>query len=406
MIFSPFITRLYGPEAYGLQGLFMAVVNVLASVAGLSYPTAIVLPKNNEEALSIARLSIFVGSATAIVVAVSLIFIGDNLLALFNAQALSAFIFLIPVALIVSVFGATLAQWLIRDHAFSLAARYSVFTSFLLNSCKTGVGLFYPSAFVLIVTNLTGTLLGTVLTYIAWQKHRSDARPRTEGSAPPLRNCIDVARKYSDFPLLRTPQELINVFSHSLPIFMLASTFGAGASGQYSIALTVLAAPVILIGRSVMSVFYPRINEAIHNGENARLFIVRATTGMAIWGALPFLIVMCAGAFMFRIIFGESWETAGVYAQFLAPWIYLQFINKPAVSAIPALRLQGGLLIYEIFSTGTKILALWLGFLIFGDSVVAIALFSLVGSFSYIWLISWVIYRSANQSKLRTNKGV
>jgi O-antigen/teichoic acid export membrane protein len=163
----------------------------------------------------------------------------------------------------------------------------------------------------------------------------------------------------------------------------------------------VLGIPATLIGGSVMSVFYPRITAALHNGENARALILKATIGMAATGAIPFLLVMLTGPFLFQFVFGEAWRSAGVYAQWLSIWIFLQYINKPAVSAIPALGIQGGLLIYEVFSTGTKIIALWIGFALYQDAVIAVALFSLVGSAAYIWLILWVIHKSsqANRSK-------
>jgi len=52
------------------------------------------------------------------------------------------------------------------------------------------------------------------------------------------------------------------------------------------------------------------------------------------------------------------------------------------------------LLIYELFSTGTKILALWLGFVVFRNDVTAVALFSMFGVVAYLWLIFWVVRRS------------
>jgi len=111
--------------------------------------------------------------------------------------------------------------------------------------------------------------------------------------------------------------------------------------------------------------------------------------------------VIVAGPFLFEFVFGEKWHTAGIYAQWLSLWLFLQYINKPAVSAIPALQLQGGLLIYEIFSTGTKLLALWLGFIVFKSDVAAIALFSAFGVVAYVWLILWVIYRSKAQVQVQ-----
>ena len=389
MAFAPFITRLYGPDAYGLQGLFVSVVGLLSTVAAFSYPTAIVLPKNDADALGIARLSIYMGLSMSSLTAIAMFFFGDDLLRLLNSEAISNFVFLIPVAMMVSVLGAVLSQWLIRKKAFSLTARYAVGTSLLLNSVKTGMGIIHPSALVLIVTNLVGLLFGTVLTYIGWRRFSIDNSSKEDSTAPAT--LTELANRHSDFPLLRTPQNLINAFSQSLPILLLAAYFGPGSSGQYSIALTVLSVPAALIGGSVMSVFYPRINEALRTGEDAKALIFRATTAMAATGALPFLIVMIGGPFLFQTVFGEEWRTAGIYSQWLAIWIFLQYINKPAVSAIPALRLQGGLLVYELFSTGTKIAALWIGFVFYKDAVIAVALFSIVGSLAYIWLILWVI---------------
>ena len=393
MVFAPFITRLYGPEAFGLQGLFVSVVGLLSIFAALGYPTAIVLPKSDADALGLAKLAIAIGVTTAMVTTVALVFFGADLLRLLNAEAIAPFLFLIPIAMVFSVLSSVLAQWLIRKKAYQLTARFAVFTALLLNTAKTGMGLLAPSALALIVTNVAGSLIGTVLTFVGW-KRLAKGGGKGEFVTASTATIRQLATRHKDFPLLRTPQNLINAFSQNLPILLLASYFGASASGQYTIALSVLALPANLIGNSVMAVFDPRITEAVHNGENARSLIVRATLGMAATGALPYLLVTVAGPFLFALIFGQEWRTAGVYAQWLAMWLFLQYINKPAVSAIPALRLQGGLLIYELFSTGTKIFALWLGFSVYGSAVVSVALFSLFGIVAYAWLILWVVYRS------------
>ncbi len=150
-----------------------------------------------------------------------------------------------------------------------------------------------------------------------------------------------------------------------------------------------------------MQVFYPRINEAIHRGEDAKSLIIRATVGLALSGAVPFLIVILAGPTLFGFVFGNEWTVAGTYAQWLSIWIFFQYINKPAVAAIPALRIQQGLLIYELFSTGTKVLALYLGYIYFKSDVIAIALFSLLGAIAYMWLILWVIFHSGKLTTIK-----
>jgi O-antigen/teichoic acid export membrane protein len=400
MAFAPLITRLYGPEAYGLQGIFMLVVGLLTTVVALGYPTAIVLPRADSDALGIARLSVYIGVAITLAVTLLIALFGNELLELLNAQAIAPFLFLIPVAMIISVLGVVLGQWLIRKKAFKVTATYGVATTFVVNSIKTIAGVVNPSALMLIATNTFGGLLSTVLTYWGWRRVAKPARVQEKSAHEPRRPLWELAKKHSDFPILRTPQNLINAFSKSLPVLLLASFFGAASAGQYTIALAVLGLPSGLIAGSVMSVFYPKITEAIDNGKDAKALIIKATLGMAATGALPFLIVLLAGPFLFTFVFGEAWRTAGIYAQLLAPWLLFQYINKPAVSAVPALRLQAGLLIYELFSTGTKLLALWLGFFIFEDDLIAVALFSGFGVIAYLWLIGWVIFRSGHSHSI------
>src|SRR5699024_5384018 len=75
---SPFITRIYGPDAYGVLGTFTAMANIIIPVAALTYPIAIVLPKKDKEAIGIVKLSLIV---TFIISAISLI-----VLMIFNEQ--------------------------------------------------------------------------------------------------------------------------------------------------------------------------------------------------------------------------------------------------------------------------------------------------------------------------------
>lgn len=391
LAFTPITTRLYGPEAYGLQGLFFSVVGLLATTAALGYPMAMILPREDAQARAIGRLSVYIGTAVSVVVAVLFVIASDSLLALLNAEALSGFVLLIPLAMFISVVASVQGSWLIRKKAFGFAAKYGVYRSFALGVGKVGIGLVHPSGILLIVANLVGQVAGTLLTNFGWRKSQKDL---PEARPVERQKLVALALAHKDFPLLRTPQTFINALSRNLPVILLSTYFGVAAAGQYSLALSVLIMPASLIGGSVMSVFYPRINDAIYNGEDARSLIVRATAGMAATGLAPFALLVAFGPFLFRVAFGEAWVVAGEYAQWLSGWVFLQYVNRPAVSAIPALRLQGGLLIYELFSTGTKIVALWLGFSVFHSALVAVALFSFCGILAYLWLILWVIRRS------------
>jgi O-antigen/teichoic acid export membrane protein len=392
LVFAPIVTRLFGPQAYGIQSVFTTVAGVMASAAALSYPIAIVLPRRDAEAIGLARLSMYVGIGVSLLTGVALYFVGDRVLALLDASEIKEYDYLIPVFMVSSVAGAVVSQWLIRKQEFVLTAKVSVLATVVTGVIKTGIGVVGPSAISLIGANMLGGLLATTL--MAWIARRRYASGRHADRAiirDEPTELLVLARQHSDFPLYRTPQNLLNALSAGLPVALLAGYFGSAAAGYYAVASTVLVIPAGLIGASVMQVFYPRVTQAIQRGENTRALVRKATLGLALAGVLPFAVICLTGPALFGFVFGVQWHKAGIYAQWLSPWLFLQYINKPAVAAIPALGLQGRLLIYELFSTGSKVLALYLGFVTFGSDVLAIALFSVFGVVAYVWLILWVM---------------
>src|SRR5699024_2218872 len=83
MLWSPWITRLYGPHAYGLMGVFAAIVGIIAPIAALTSPMAIVLPKRNSDARGVARLSVYITIGIAALVAIILFFFHQSIDCLF-----------------------------------------------------------------------------------------------------------------------------------------------------------------------------------------------------------------------------------------------------------------------------------------------------------------------------------
>ena len=56
IIISPILTRIYTPEDFGLLALFLSITNIIGSVANGRYELAIMLPKEDEDAINIAAL--------------------------------------------------------------------------------------------------------------------------------------------------------------------------------------------------------------------------------------------------------------------------------------------------------------------------------------------------------------
>ncbi|WP_338115114.1 lipopolysaccharide biosynthesis protein [Thiocapsa imhoffii] len=389
MAFAPIITRIYGPEAFGLLGTFMAIVAVAVPLAALAYPIAIVLPKDDRDAIGLVRLSAILSVAIALFAAALLVISGDWLTVTLGAESVSRYLLLIPVAMLFAAWQQIVTQWLIRKKEFGVIARAAIAQSLILNSAKSGIGWLHPVGAVLIVLSTLGQALYAGLLFFGARRRyqRSDDLERHDPRTP-LR---ELAYRHRDFPLYRAPQIFINAASQSLPVLMLAAFFGPAAAGFYTLGTMVMGMPSTLVGKAVNDVFYPRITEAAHNGENLTRHIVRATGAMFAIGVVPFGLVVVFGPMLFSFVFGSDWAMAGEYARWLALWLLAGFINRPSVATIPVLSLQRGFLLYELASVIVRVSAIVLGVLLFQSDVVAVTLFAVVGVVLNLFLIAWVL---------------
>lgn len=397
MAFAPLITRIYSPEAFGLLGTFMAMIAVAIPVAALAYPVAIVLPRDDRDAMGLVRLSVYLSFSLAVLVTVALLLGGDWLISVLRVESIGTYILLIPVAMLFSSWIQIAQQWLIRKKEYVVVARAAVTYSLVLNCAKSGIGWFHPLAAVLIALATIGPALHATLLAIGARRryHRTSGQSARSRPSP----LTELACRHRDFPLYRAPQNFINAISQSLPVLMLAAFFGPAAAGFYTLGNMVVGMPSTLVGKSVSDVFYPKITEAAHLGANLTGLIMKATGALALIGILPFGLVVLSGPWLFAYLFGPEWHVAGEYARWLALFYFFNFINKPSVAAVPVLDIQRGLLVYEVFSTGGKTAGLIIGFYWFGSDVLAVALFSIIGVIAYGSMMLWIVWHAAHRGE-------
>lgn len=372
MALSPLITRLYGPEAFGIMGTFVALTSLIVPIAALCYPIAIVLPKSDEIARGIIKLSLSITFTIAMLSTLLLLIFNKDIVKLFQIEEIAPFIYLLPIVIIFAGLVQVSEQWLIRTNQFSINAKVSFLQSAITNGSKAGIGFVYPSAAVLVILQ---TLANGIKAFMMIMFAKKSSYERPESQKRESYTLKEIAGSYRDFPIYRSPQVFLGAFSESLPILLLTTFFGPASAGFYSIGRTVLGLPSSLVGQSIGDVFYPRISEAANNGENLSRLIKKATFALGVVGILPFGIIVIFGPWLFEFIFGAEWNQAGEYARWIALTSFMVLINKPSVRAMPVLNAQRFHLIYTILLVLLRCLGLVIGFYIFNSDIVAIALF-------------------------------
>ncbi|WP_175477773.1 lipopolysaccharide biosynthesis protein [Halobacillus alkaliphilus] len=391
IILLPIITRLYGPEAYGLMGTFIAIITIFTPIAALTLPIAIVIPKSDREARHIVSVCIRITIFIVLIFFAFIVIFHDNIIRILNAEKISYFIFLVPVTILLTGLFEIQKQWLIRKQLFSVIAKVSILQPLLIYGGMVGIGLFYPFASILIFLTSIKTGLSALIIRLKIrnldQEYKIDFKDKKFSFK-------EVLSKYKDFPLYRAPEVFISAMTLNLPVILLTTFFGPTAAGFYTLARTSLGIPSQLIGKSVGDVFYPKIAEASNNNQNITKLILKSSGGLFLIGIIPFGSVIIFGPWMYSLVFGPDWSTAGEYARWIAFMSMLLFVNKPSVVSISVIRAQRFHLLFTIILSVFQLLGLYIGLVYYSDDILAIALFSILSGLLYFIHIIVVIVKS------------
>ncbi|WP_101842478.1 lipopolysaccharide biosynthesis protein [Halobacillus sp. Marseille-P3879] len=378
----PLVTRLYGPDAYGLMSSFIAIVAILTPIAALTLPLAIVLPKEEREAISIIRVSLMINLLLFIIFLFTIHFLYESIIEILNAEKIGQYIYLLPFVIFLAGLFQIMRQWLIRNKQFKVISQVAILQPIFTYGGMVSMGVVYPIAPILIIFSSLRDAFATLLMYKK-VKNKSSIRIKLEKFSLTLGETL---KKYKDFPQFRAPEAFISSISQNLPVLLLSTFMGPAGAGYYTLALTALSLPAKFLGTAVGDVFYPRVAEGFNKNENLNSLLLKATLALLAVGALPFGLIIVTGPWIFTLIFGEEWVVAGEYSKWIAIMSFFMFISRPTIKVLPVIGAQKFHLIFTIIMTFTRISSLYVG-LVYLNHMVAIATFSIASSCLYLILI-------------------
>ncbi len=313
------LARIYTPRDMGLLATYVSVASILVAVAALRYDMAIMLPRKELEALSVARL----GMVCLTVV---------SLLATAASLPLSG--------LIERQWGHEVALWmpLVGLTTFLMSAvelfkywfnRNSDYRAIAVNQAEQQIGL--TSGQLVLGMAGMGGMAGLILGHTAGQIFAfvnlgRQAKPlwrRLPQGAPSLRWA---ARRYRRMPLLNGPNALADALRTN-GIQLLIGGYSVASLGQFQMAWRYLDAPLILINGAVARVFFQKLS-TIEPGRMRPL--VRVTIKRAILiGLVPFALIYVLSPWIFPFFLGSQWTESGSFARALTPWLFMMLITSP-----------------------------------------------------------------------------
>lgn len=381
---APLLTRLYTPADFGLLAVFTAILGLFSVIAAGRYELAIPLPESDQEAANVSVLSFALVIVTcALSTGVFLLWPNPISNAL-NAPGLAPYLWLIPFGVFFGGSFQVFSNWAVRRKQFPTIARTRIVQTIgTLGIQLAGYKLGIPA------------LLGG---HAAGQGLGAGALALSAFKRPEFRQCTltairQQARRYSKFPLYSTWTALFNTASLQLAPIVFVAIYGASVAGLYALTLRILSMPGSLIGGAVGSVFLSAAPAARRDGKLKEL-VEKLHARLAMAGALPLVTLLFFGPDLFELVFGAEWRKAGVYAQWMAPWIYLQFQWSPLSMLASVLELQRQALISQAFTFLFRFGFLILAHLLNADADTGILIFAVVSAISYLLKMLWFIQQA------------
>jgi len=391
---APILTRLYGPEAFGIAALFAAITGVLVVLACLRYELSIVLPKEDEEAANLLALSLAISVLVAALTVPVIWLAGDLVLDWINASELHSYLWLIPLVVFISGAYTAFNYWSTRTKHFTRLSICRVTSQITTTGGSLDLGFSgHATGGSLIIAGIAGQVLATAV--LAWLILKDNGKFLLQHvSWHGMRAGL---RRHRKFPIYSSWGALINAASWQLPVLMLGAFFSPAIVGLYSLGFRLIQMPMSLVGEAISQVLFQRMSEEKSSKEIQRL-VAGIFRRLLLVGLLPSMVLMVIGADLFAFVFGENWREAGVYVQILAPWAVIWFISSPLSTIYVVQEKQKN----ELFMHGlifvVRIVAIAIGGF-YGDARLAIALFSLGGVLAYGCLIVQIF----NYSGLRVS---
>ena len=386
LVGTPFLTRIFTPDEFGVFALYIAIVGIITVVSSWKYELAIMLPQEEKDAQALLFLSTIAVFITALVVFL-VILIFRSLIARLTDN-IDTFIWILPLGVLASGLLQVFTTWGARKEFFRTVSSSRIVQSTTTIFGQAGLEVSGVNSLGLIWGNFSGTLIAVFMLMIhSVRKNTLHLRQISRQSV--LHNM----REYQNFPKYQSFSVLINAISQHLPVILLTFFFSPAIAGFFSLTNRALNTPARLIGGSVRPVYYQRASRIFAEKRSIGQILSKSTVNLAAVSIVPYLIVGLFARRIFAVLFGAEWLISGVYAQILMVSIFSLTINPPAVMSLQILGLQKFSLYFECVVAVFRFLSIYLGYQLFQSHYVSIAMFALVGFVSDFYLIGFVFQK-------------
>jgi O-antigen/teichoic acid export membrane protein len=350
----PVLTRLYTPEDFAVQSLFLQIVNYATALVTWRYEYFVQLPKSNDDVRALNRLVLMLGVAMVLATTPLLWIFRDVVASPLRNSEIAPWLVLAPTT-------ALLFSWAIA--AQNNAQRLGDFgTSGLselagkLAYVATGIvgALIHPGALTLMVTTAVGAIgkLAFVL-----------LRRPIWGRAPLRADAGAVRRVGSHYGRLATSTVVSHLLSTSalaIPQVAIAQLYGADVLGQFALALATIFLPSGLLGAAIGQVYYQRAAKQWAEGSEFSALWRDMVHKLLLIGIPIYAIAALLSEVAYPFVFGDQWHLAGEFARWISVAGFASLVSSPMDRTCLIVGAASYSIVWSVYRVVSTVAFIWL----------------------------------------------
>lgn len=314
LLFAPLLTRLYPPEALGIQAVFMGLAATITAFSTLRLDLALLLATEEEEKDLIGVIALVV-AAVLLVLGVALAVFGNVV----TGSNGGFWIWLLLPMAAASAFMVLSTAVLAKQKMFGPVARANIANQAAYVAAAAAIPALAGNQ-GLVVAKLAGQAVGAAMVATATARHLW-----THLRLPHRDRLPHLWQRFRQFVIYNAPYSVVGTIARDMPVYIFVAMAATAAAGFYSIARMLLSIPNLIATAALSQVFY---REALDLRGTAHFEAMTSRLlRLTLLASAPlFAFVLTWGDVMLSFVFGTKWVQAGLYAMILAPaaWLSLQ----------------------------------------------------------------------------------
>lgn len=320
LLSTPWLTRIFDPEDFGVLAVFAAFVTVVSSVATGRYELAVPLARDDRDAATLMSVALRSGAVVSVAAAALLAVTGSWLADLVRVPSLAPIAPLAAVAVLAMSGQDALRYWATRRERYGALSVTSVVRSASTVGAQVALGLVFSATTgqSLVVGQVIGLLAG--LAVMAWRSgFVTDRRGMDAAGGTPA---AELRRTHAELPRHAMSTSFLNsVSTVSLPVAM-SAVLGPGPSGVVLLAQRLVVVPMQIVGQATWQVTHARIGPLEVDARTAALTTLNRLATLAYAFPLAAVAVLAESA---PDLLGDRW---GPIADVLPPICLMVFTSS------------------------------------------------------------------------------